>query len=524
MKKRIVLSVALSLCMLLPSCKDNSNSSVSGTTADSTVSNNVTISDTVTSETAELTDICSDTSCETFSTSSCAETGETAEHLWNDATCTSPQICSKCGETNGEALGHTWNDATCDSPQTCSRCGETSGEALGHVWNDATCTSAQSCSRCGGTNGWELGHAWIGATCSSAQTCSRCGITEGSALDHWWRKTVTVAATPTVEGQMTYTCAYCNESYTKNTGTYNFNPELCGDPYHIRSSENPDNFVDFKIEGNVLRISGKIAQSGLISVMLQCGDSRKFIDVSEGQAFSEDLSLDSVSQKTFVKAYTKRQGDSEYWGYIFDSLSIIPDGSGYRFESSMVLQNNLGYMQTWINPADCLSDPISQQIRDLSNSIVGGETNDYKKMQLLNKWVAENIYYDYDFYEGRSSEVFYGSDEVYLNKRSVCEGYAGLLELLLQAQGIPAIQVSTYSAGQDTLGYFDSSNYQAQVSNHSHVEAYLRSEDRWVIMDATWDSGNKYINGQYISGPFKNAYFDMSFDMFAYTHKILSRG
>ena len=30
------------------------------------------------------------------------------EHVWTDATCTTPKTCSECGETEGEALGHTW--------------------------------------------------------------------------------------------------------------------------------------------------------------------------------------------------------------------------------------------------------------------------------------------------------------------------------------------------------------------------------------------------------------------------------
>ena len=38
-------------------------------------------------------------------------------HIYNTATCTEPQECSKCGETKGDALGHT------TSTGTCTRCG-----------------------------------------------------------------------------------------------------------------------------------------------------------------------------------------------------------------------------------------------------------------------------------------------------------------------------------------------------------------------------------------------------------------
>lgn len=52
------------------------------------------------------------------------------EHEWEDATCTEPKTCSKCGETEGEALEHTWIEANYQEPKTCSVCGTTEGEPL----------------------------------------------------------------------------------------------------------------------------------------------------------------------------------------------------------------------------------------------------------------------------------------------------------------------------------------------------------------------------------------------------------
>lgn len=42
---------------------------------------------------------------------------QACNHTWNNATCTEPQTCGKCGATNGSALGHT------TSIGTCTRCG-----------------------------------------------------------------------------------------------------------------------------------------------------------------------------------------------------------------------------------------------------------------------------------------------------------------------------------------------------------------------------------------------------------------
>ena len=77
-------------------------------------------------------------------------------HEWTDATCESPVICSKCGETAGKATGHTWKEASCIVPKTCSLCGETEGESLGHTWTEATYSSPKTCTVCSETEGSPL--------------------------------------------------------------------------------------------------------------------------------------------------------------------------------------------------------------------------------------------------------------------------------------------------------------------------------------------------------------------------------
>ena len=119
-------------------------------------------------------------------------------HDWQEATCTEPKTCLKCGKTEGEALGHKWEEATCTKPKTCSVCGVTEGKALGHKAGEATCTEPSICSVCGETVKNALGHKWVDATCTEPKTCSVCGATEGTALGHQW-KDATVRTPKTCE-------------------------------------------------------------------------------------------------------------------------------------------------------------------------------------------------------------------------------------------------------------------------------------------------------------------------------------
>ena len=81
-------------------------------------------------------------------------------HQWEAATCTSGEVCSKCGEIQGEPAGHDWKKATCDTPEICRVCGETQGEP-GHTWKDATCSNAKTCSACGLKEGTSLAHDYV---------------------------------------------------------------------------------------------------------------------------------------------------------------------------------------------------------------------------------------------------------------------------------------------------------------------------------------------------------------------------
>ena len=119
-------------------------------------------------------------------------------HEWSEATCTQPQICEKCGETQGEALGHSWIEATCTEAKHCEICDKVEGEPLEHtpgewvVITPATCTEPgkqqSTCSVCGETIteaieplGHQLGEWEIGTQASAyssgekIQKCTVCG-------------------------------------------------------------------------------------------------------------------------------------------------------------------------------------------------------------------------------------------------------------------------------------------------------------------------------------------------------------
>lgn len=294
---------------------------------------------------------------------------------------------------------------------------------------------------------------------------------------------------------------------------------------YLRTSFNNDNYVELSISGNSLTISGKLQLDGLTGLMVRCGEQApKLVNVSSGQEFSVRVALyHSGSQP--ITIYTKVRGESSYWSYIWDTIYIEKTGRGYRIMPSLVLDRNLAFTRAYVDPDNFRdSSGVPDSVKSLSNQIVGGETNDYAKLFLLHKWVAENIYYDYDAYLG-DMNTFYDSADILANKRSVCAGYSHLLRDLILAQGIPCMEASTYSLGVSTDGgsyaiRADEAN--VDKSNHAHVEAW--ADGHWVVMDATWDSNNTYENGKYnTDAPNGFYYFDITPEALALDHKYINR-
>lgn len=290
------------------------------------------------------------------------------------------------------------------------------------------------------------------------------------------------------------------------------------------TSHCPYNHMELTIQGDKLLISG-VLSTGFDSAfwaMMYLGDEEANVSIVPGESFSTSLSLRAVTEPTPFKVFT---GGTEYGVYrslILRSIYIGPDDSGgYRFCESPVLENNIQKAKGWINPADCLGSDIPAEIKSLSNEITKDAQSDYEKVFRLYQWVTRNICYDYDIINGLAARDVSAAD-VLSTRRSVCQGYANLLQALIQSQNIPCIIVSAFCLDTATDGRWTDKYINAADANHAHNEAFVGG--RWIIMDATWDSNNKYENGvYYYEDPNCCIYFDITQEVFSGDHKTIVR-
>ena len=145
--------------------------------------------------------------------------------------------------------------------------------------------------------------------------------------------------------------------------------------------------------------------------------------------------------------------------------------------------------------------------------VTAGLSTDREKAEAINRWVAENVYYDYDYYIHHTKGApSFAPQVVFETGIAVCEGYARLTAAMLCAAGIPSRLVcgSTYENAGD---------FEKRSTNHEWLEVYFDGE--WNMCDPTWDSGNRYEYGQKVKGAYREDYFAMDKRYFSERHFIV---
>lgn len=167
---------------------------------------------------------------------------------------------------------------------------------------------------------------------------------------------------------------------------------------------------------------------------------------------------------------------------------------------------------------------IPQKVRDLSMQLTRGCTNAYKKCLVIHDWVANNIYYDRDsLINDRYQQTNNDSLAVLNSRKTVCGGYSNLTQALLISAGVYAINLECYACGEGESNFSDQDdNILTKDANHVMTAAF--ADDRWILMDVTWDSDNVYEEGlfkQRTGRGTSRQYFDCSIAFISYTHKFI---
>ena len=186
--------------------------------------------------------------------------------------------------------------------------------------------------------------------------------------------------------------------------------------------------------------------------------------------------------------------------YNINELKRIPKNKSFL---GSCLQHN-DYFQCAEKPIKRLAEKIAKECPN----------DDYLRVLAVHKYTVDYLYYDKDELQ---AEVRQDDSAVTVLQRrhTTCRGYVSLCVSLLRAMNIPAQQLACYVAKPGQM--IDVKNVKPKT-NHAVVAVY--ADNRWLILDPTRDSYNKYEKGKFYDSNEKPslAHFDMTEQFFSFTH------
>ncbi len=148
-------------------------------------------------------------------------------------------------------------------------------------------------------------------------------------------------------------------------------------------------------------------------------------------------------------------------------------------------------------------DSDNPDVVALAGELTGPEMSDMEKLQAIHGWVTKNLAYDYQSYLAGNNQLVPASQTLN-SKKGMCRDFSFVVAALARAAGLQARVV--YGQAQVKDGW--------APQDHAWNEVF--ADCRWVVLDATWNSG--FVkNGVFVPAP-STKFFDPDTKQFSETH------
>ncbi len=158
---------------------------------------------------------------------------------------------------------------------------------------------------------------------------------------------------------------------------------------------------------------------------------------------------------------------------------------------------------------------VLAELKALSDEICADADTDLEKVQKIEYWVAENLYYNFDAAETSVTAETISLETVLETKTATCAGYSNLFSALCNMQDIYCVNLR----GGTFIKQETPDNLLSVPINHEWNAVLL--DGKWLFIDTAWLSNNRYRGGEYIRGAtLDTEYTDMDFEHMSYEHRI----
>ncbi len=164
-------------------------------------------------------------------------------------------------------------------------------------------------------------------------------------------------------------------------------------------------------------------------------------------------------------------GDGEYKVTIFENVTA----SRYRLVKTQsikaTIKNILDVFKASVQTINWNSD---MEIIKKAQELTKDHKTDKEKVATIYNFVVNTFSYDYEKIKSIDTSYVPDIEKVYQAKKGICYDYSAVLAAMLRSQNIP-IKLKK--------GYSDLVN-----GYHAWNEVYLAEENRWIVIDSTYDS------------------------------------
>lgn len=220
----------------------------------------------------------------------------------------------------------------------------------------------------------------------------------------------------------------------------------------------------------VVKVKFNTGSEKKIKLLIQSGEDKYYYNLSNDEAyvnfplqFGDGSYTAVIYENTTGSKYKKLHTESFQVDVKEDTdifLNSIQEVDWDEEDQAIVFANKL------------VEEATEAKQKSLKNT--QASLTDQEVIDLMYNYVVENIDYDYQKIKGLDYSYLPDIDSTLETGTGICYDYSSLLASMLRSQGIPAKLVKGYTNWTDVY--------------HAWNEVYLADEERWVIVDSTYDA------------------------------------
>ncbi len=294
-----------------------------------------------------------------------------------------------------------------------------------------------------------------------------------------------------------------------------------GNYSRLVTNNNPDFYSVIETKGNKIQIRGVLKSDPAKSVRISGVSGKEDFHSESDGSYTAELEVKPINGGYYdlyiilnsgvVMTYQMKYTDG--WYIPDNGLSRLNDA---KLEKAYTAPAEAALYYLSANSDKAEAESALSQIKDIVAEVCGDETDDYKKAYLLNRWVADNIYYDHDAADTSVTLDTVAIYNVLERKRTTCAGYANTYSALLEEAGIRSVNIKGAAvAGEVTFDTLPDAG-----ENHEFTAFWYEEQNRWVYADACWSGAGDYRDGSYTERITYDKYFDVASEAFSLNHRV----